>query len=89
MTTIPPDSIDTAYCFLHQKERVYAHSTMDWQRDDIECAISAYADSMNPALYAALAAGTPEFLHNHTTFHADLLRALNKLEQMSAQSSRP
>lgn len=24
--------IETAYCFLHQKERVYAHSTMDWQR---------------------------------------------------------
>lgn len=38
--------IETAYCFLHQKERVYAHSTMDWQRDDIEYAISSFADDM-------------------------------------------
>lgn len=42
--------IETAYCFLHQKERVYAHSTMDWQRDDIEYAISSFADDMNPEL---------------------------------------
>lgn len=53
--------IETAYCFLHQKERVYAHSTMDWQRDDIEYAISSFADDMNPELYSLLADGRTDF----------------------------
>ena len=64
---ITPESIETAYCFFHQKERVYAHSTMDWQKDDIEYAISQYIDDMNPALYALLADGRKEFLHDHTS----------------------
>ena len=51
---ISHDSIETAYCFFHQKERVYAHSNMDWQKDDIEYAISSYVDEMNPKLYALL-----------------------------------
>lgn len=75
-------SIETAYCFLHQKERVYAHSTMDWQKDDIEYAISSYADEMNPELYALLADGRADFLHSHTTFHADIIHALGILEKM-------
>ena len=62
--------IETAYCFLHQKERVYAHSTMDWQRDDIEYAISSLAD------------GRTDFLRSHATFHADMLHALDILEKM-------
>lgn len=82
---VSPDSVDTAYCFLHQKERVYAHSTMEWQRDDIECAISAYADSMSPALYAALSAGNAGFLHDHARFHDDLRQALHTLEGMMAE----
>ncbi len=85
MTAISPDSIDTAYCFLHQKERVYAHSTMDWQRDDIECAISSYADSMSPCLYAHLAADRNDFLHDHARFHDDLRHALQTLEELMAQ----
>ncbi len=32
---IPKDSIETAYCFLHQKRNVYIHSSLDWQKDDI------------------------------------------------------
>lgn len=63
--------IETAYCFLHQKERVYAHSTMDWQRDD-----------MNPELYSLLADGRTDFLRSHATFHADMLHALDILEKM-------
>uniref|UniRef100_UPI0040256727 hypothetical protein n=1 Tax=Candidatus Limisoma sp. TaxID=3076476 RepID=UPI0040256727 len=74
--------IETAYCFLHQKERVYAHSTMDWQRDDIEYAISSFADDMNPELYSLLADGRTDFLRSHTTFHADMLHALDILEKM-------
>ena len=31
---ITKDSIETAYSFLHQKQRIYAHSTLDWQKDD-------------------------------------------------------
>lgn len=74
--------IETAYCFLHQKERVYSHSTMDWQRDDIEYAISSFADDMNPELYSLLADGRTDFLRSHTTFHADMLHALDILEKM-------
>ena len=41
---ITKDSIETAYSFLHQKQRIYVHSTLDWQKDDIELAISDYAN---------------------------------------------
>ena len=33
---ITKDSIETAYSFLHQKQRIYVHSTLDWQKDDIK-----------------------------------------------------
>lgn len=79
---ISRSSIETAYCFFHQKERVYAHSTMDWQKDDIEYAIGQYADGINPELYALLSDGRPDFLRNHRTFHADILHALEVLEKM-------
>lgn len=79
---IPHDSIETAYCFFHQKERVYAHSTMDWQKDDIEYAISSYVDNMNAELYAILSGGKQEYLRNHATFHNDLLTAMEKLNEM-------
>ncbi len=79
---ISRDSIETAYCFFHQKERVYAHSTMDWQKDDIEYAISSYVESMNPELYAALSGGKDGYLITHSSFHADMLHALSVLEQM-------
>ena len=39
---ITKDSIETAYSFLHQKRNVYIHSTLDWQKDDIELAIGSY-----------------------------------------------
>ena len=52
---ISRDSIEAAYCFLHQKYRVYEFSTSETQRDDIEFAIASYVDGMNKALYLELA----------------------------------
>ncbi len=79
---IPRESIETAYCFLHQKERVYAHSDMEWQREDIEYAVSSFVDKMNPELYSKLSEERTDFLCSHNTFHEDMLRALGLLEQM-------
>lgn len=50
-TDFTKDSIESAYCFFHQKLRVYEFSRSQTQRDDIEYAISQYVDGMNPALY--------------------------------------
>ena len=61
-TDFTKDSIESAYCFFHQKLRVYEYSTSPTQRDDIEYAISQYVDGMNPALYQLLANGTPHYL---------------------------
>ena len=47
---ITKDSIETAYSFLHQKQRIYVHSTLDWQKDDIELAISDYANDMSQVI---------------------------------------
>lgn len=82
MTRITKESIETAYCFFHQKERVYAHSHSSTQKDDIEYAISDFVNDMNPALYQALSKGASGFLHTHSTFHADILQALDDLENM-------
>ena len=32
---IDKNAIETAYSFFHQKERVYAHSNMEWQKDTL------------------------------------------------------
>ncbi len=76
------DSIETAYAFLHQKMRVYIHSTMDWQRDDIEYAIGTYADEMNPELYKILAGGRTDYLRDHRLFEQDITHAVRVMEQM-------
>lgn len=76
------DSIETAYSFLHQKRNVYIHSSLDWQKEDIEYAIASYADEMNPELYAALSQGNPDFLRCHSTFPADITQAVERLEKM-------
>ncbi len=77
---INKDSIESAYCFLHQKYRVYEFSNSEMQRDDIEFAIASYVNDMNKELYAHLAKGRKEFLCNHTTFAADMQEAINELE---------
>lgn len=79
---ITKDEIELAYSFFHQKQRVYQYSTLDWQRDDIEYAISSYVETMNRELYAHLAQGRPDFLCSHTTFARDIREAVELLEQM-------
>ncbi len=76
------DSIETAYSFLHQKRNVYIHSTLDWQRDDIEYAIGSYADSMSAELYDLLSEGNPDFLRDHHRFAQDITLAVERLEQL-------
>ena len=76
------ESIETAYCFFHQKERVYRYSTMDWQKDDIEMAISSFVDTMPQELYDTLAAGRPHYLLDHVRFAEDINDALSQLEKM-------
>ena len=77
---ITKDSIETAYSFLHQKQNVYIHSSLDWQRDDIEYAVGSYADSMCSELYDALSDGRADFLHDHKRFRDDITLAVNRLE---------
>lgn len=76
------DSIESAYSFFHQKWNVFRHSTMEWQKDDIEYAISQYVDEMNPELYAMIAGGKADFMKAHPTFSADLKSAVDQLETM-------
>ncbi len=81
-TYLTTDSIESAYCFLHQKWRVYEHSTSPSQRDDIEYAIASYAESMNRTLYSTLARDRKGFLFEHTRFADDMLSALKQLETL-------
>lgn len=80
---ITKDNIEEAYCFLHQKWRVYAHSTSSTQRDDIEYAISDYLTSMDKELYNYISDGAEGFLKEHGHFATDMEQAVNKLETMT------
>jgi len=77
---ITKDSIETAYSFLHQKQRIYVHSTLDWQKDDIEMAIAAYADDMSIELYETISGGRTDFLRDHKRFQNDITKAVEMLE---------
>lgn len=79
------DGVEQAFCFLHQKWRVFAASNMDWQKDDIEWAIGDYVHAMNPALYQHIAQGKPQFLLDHTTFATDMEQAVGRLELLLGQ----
>lgn len=79
---ITKDSIETAYSFLHQKRNVYVHSSLDWQRDDIEYAIAVFADGMSPSLYHAVSGGRADFLRDHVRFEDDITQAVIRLERM-------
>jgi len=79
---ITRDSIETAYSFLHQKRNVYIHSSLDWQKDDIEYAIASYADDMSQELYNILSEGRSDFLHDHSRFREDITKAVEQLENM-------
>ncbi len=79
---ITKDSIKTAYCFFHQKWQVYRNSTMEWQKEDIEYAISSYVERMNQELYELLSQGREEYLQQSETFAFDLADAVDKLDKM-------
>ena len=79
---ITRDSIETAYSFLHQKRNVFIHSSLDWQKDDIEYAIASYVDDMSPELYEDIADGRADFLRDHKMFQEDITQAVDKLEEM-------
>lgn len=79
---ITKESIETAYCFLHQKQRVYQFSTMDWQKDDIECAIASYVDDMPRELYDLIAEGREDYLLDHGRFGEDMIHGVEVLEKM-------
>ena len=78
---ITKDSIETAYSFLHQKRNVYIHSTLDWQKDDIEQAIGSYVDDMSQELYEAISDGKADFLRDHKRFGEDITQAVERLEK--------
>ena len=78
---ITKDSIETAYSFLHQKRNVYIHSTLDWQKDDIELAIGSYVDDMSQELYEAISDGRGDFLRDHKQFGDDITLAVERLEK--------
>lgn len=78
------ESIETSYCFFHQKWRVYAHSTDERQKEEIEYIIGNYILEMDPTLYHTLANGSPHFLCTHSTFANDMVSALNQLETLMA-----
>ena len=78
---ISKDSIETAYSFLHQKRNVYIHSTLDWQKDDIEMAIGSYVDGMSQELYEAISDGRADFLRDHKRFGEDITQAVERLEK--------
>ena len=79
---ITRDSIESAYCFIHQKLRVFEFSTNPTQRDDIQYAIAQYVEGMNPQLYLLLSQGRTEFLLDHVNFEKDMREAQEKLEGM-------
>lgn len=79
---ITKDSIETAYSFLHQKRNVYIHSTMQWQKDDIEWSIGSYVDDMSQELYDVLSGGRADFLRDHKRFKDDITKAVEQLERM-------
>ena len=79
---ITKDSIETAYSFLHQKRNVYIHSSLDWQKDDIEFAIASYVDDMSQELLETISDGRADFLKDHKRFGEDITIAVERLEKM-------
>ncbi len=79
---VTKDSIETAYSFLHQKRNVYVHSTMEWQRDDIEYAVASFVDEMSRELLEVISQGRSDFLKDHEKFGDDITLAVQQLEQL-------
>ena len=82
---ITREAIEIAFSFLHQKRNVYIHSSLDWQRDDIEYAIASYVDEMSDELLKAISDGKADFLKEHSRFEEDITTAVNTLERKLEQ----
>lgn len=74
------NATEQAYAFFHQKLKVYEHSISEREMDHIENVVSAYADAMSPELYKALAGDNVAFLHEHSSFLAELSSAVRRME---------
>ena len=85
---ITKDSIETAYSFLHQKRNVYIHSSLDWQKDDIEYAIASFVDDMSQELNDMIADGRTDFLTDHERFQEDITKAVLSLESVLEGQSK-
>ena len=79
---VTKDSIETAYSFLHQKRNVYVHSSMEWQRDDIEYAVASFIDDMSEELMEVISHGRTDFLNDHEKFGDDITLAVQQLERL-------
>ena len=79
---ITKDCIETANSFLHQKRNVYIHSSLDWQKDDIEYAIASFVDDISQELYEAISDNRVDFLRDHKRFEEDITLAVDKLEKL-------
>jgi len=74
--------VEQAYAFFHQKYRVYEFSKSDTEKDNIEYAVSAYADGMSRDLYNFLSRGREGFLYEHSCFVEDIQSALSAMEKI-------
>ena len=63
------------------RKNVYIHSTLDWQKDDIEYAIGTYVDDMSQELYEVISDGRTDFLRDHKRFEEDITLAVERLEK--------
>ena len=63
-------------------QRIYVHSTLDWQKDDIEIAIASFADEMNQELLDVISGGRADFLRDHKRFKEDITKAVLSLESV-------
>ena len=79
---ITKEAIEIAYSFLHQKRNVYIHSSLDWQKDDIEYAVASYVDEMSEDLLSTISHGKADFLKEHARFEEDITSAVNTLGKM-------
>jgi len=84
METFDRNTVEQAYAFFHQKYRVYEFSTSETEKDNIEYAISSYAEGMSKPLYDYLANGREGFLYEHKYFAKDIQAAIESMEGLLA-----
>ena len=70
--------------YLYEHGFVYSEKQKQfrWQKDDIELAISDYANDMSQELYDAISGGRADFLRDHKRFKEDITKAVEILEKM-------